>query len=43
MNVNLEYCNPFDGNKENIWMKAEHCGRYLFASDLISESNSAPP
>ena len=23
-------------------MKAEHCGRYLFASDLISESNSAP-
>lgn len=40
MNVNLEYCNPFDGKQENIWMKAEHCGRYLFAADRINKSNA---
>ena len=35
MNVDLEYCDPFDGERNNIWMKAEHCGRYLFAADRI--------
>jgi len=34
--VDLEYCNPFDGKQENIWMKVEHCGRYLFARDRIN-------
>lgn len=36
MNVNLEYCNPFDGYENNIWMKIEHCGRYLYACDRLS-------
>lgn len=35
MNIDLEYCDPFDGTQENIWMKAEHCGRYLFATDYL--------
>jgi SAM-dependent methyltransferase len=41
MNVDLEYCNPFDGKQENIWMKAEHCGRYLFAADRIDAVGAA--
>lgn len=41
MNVDLEYCDPFDGERNNIWMKAEHCGRYLFASDRIAACESA--
>lgn len=36
MSVNREYCNPFEGNKD-IWMKLEHCGRYLFACDFLRE------
>lgn len=35
MKVNLEYCDPFDGTEENIWMKIEHCGRYLYACDRL--------
>ncbi len=31
-----EFCNPFDENPENFWMKLEHCGRYLYAYDNIS-------
>lgn len=38
MNVDMEYCDPFDGTQENIWMKVEHCGRYLFAADYIREN-----
>ena len=40
MNVDLEYCNPFDGRHENIWMKLEHCGRYLFARDRIDAADA---
>ena len=34
-----EFCNPFDGNPENFWMKLEHCGRYLYAYDQIKKSD----
>lgn len=36
MNVDLEYCDPFDNEERGIWMKIEHCGRYLYACDRIS-------
>lgn len=36
MNVDLEYCDPFDNEERGIWMKIEHCGRYLYARDRIS-------
>lgn len=35
MDVNLEYCDPFDMQERGIWMKIEHCGRYLYACDRI--------
>ena len=34
-----EFCNPFDGNPENFWMKLEHCGRYLYAYDKIKKND----
>lgn len=34
-----EFCNPFDGNPENFWMKLEHCGRYLYAYDNIKKTD----
>ena len=34
-----EFCNPFDGNPENFWMKLEHCGRYLYAYDKIKKTD----
>lgn len=34
-----EFCNPFDGNPENFWMKLEHCGRYQYAYDKIKKSD----
>ncbi len=37
MNVNLEYCDPFDMADRGIWMKIEHCGRYLYACDRLAE------
>ena len=37
MNVNLEYCDPFDITERGIWMKIEHCGRYLYACDRLTE------
>lgn len=36
MNVNLEYCDPFDMSERGIWMKIEHCGRYLYACDRLT-------
>lgn len=38
MNYKIDHCEPFDNQKENIWMKCEHCGRYLFAADYLSEN-----
>ncbi len=35
MNYAIDHCEPFDGKKENIWMKSEHVGRYLFAADYF--------
>ena len=35
MNYTIDHCEPFDDKKENIWMKAEHVGRYLFAADFF--------
>ena len=26
MNVNVEYCDPFDGLEDGFWMKMEHVG-----------------
>lgn len=37
MSYNAEYCDPFDGEQADIWMKLEHCGRYLFACDYLSD------
>ncbi len=37
MNINLEYCDPFDGLKQNFWMKLEHCGRYLWAGEQLRD------
>ena len=34
-----EFCNPFDGNPENFWMKLEHCGRYLYAYDHVKKTD----
>lgn len=34
-----QFCNPFDGNPENFWMKLEHCGRYLYAYDHIKKTD----
>ena len=36
MKTNIEYCDPFDGEPENFWMKIEHCGRYLWAAERLS-------
>lgn len=36
MNYTIDHCEPFDGKAENIWMKAEHIGRYLFAADFFA-------
>lgn len=40
MNYNLDHCEPFDGKKENPWMKAEHVGRYLFAIDFFKSEGA---
>lgn len=40
MNYKIDHCEPFDGNKENIWMKCEHVGRYLFAIDFFAKLSS---
>ena len=39
MSVNTEFCDPFEGSQKDIWMKLEHCGRYLFACDFIEKHN----
>lgn len=36
MNINVEYCDPFSQEPHDIWMKLEHCGRYLFAHDFLA-------
>lgn len=36
MSVNTEYCNPFSADRQDIWMKLEHCGRYLYACDRLT-------
>ena len=33
IDFNVEYCNPFD-EKANYWMRLEHLGRYVWASDF---------
>lgn len=37
--ANNEYCNPFDEIPQNFFMKLEHCGRYLYAFDVISNTD----
>lgn len=39
MSVNTEFCDPFSGDVQDIWMKLEHCGRYLFAADFLRDHN----
>ena len=36
MSVNAEYCDPFASDKQDIWVKLEHCGRYIFAGDFLA-------
>ena len=36
MNYNVEHCKPFK-SKNNIWMKLEHVGRYIFAKDFLED------
>lgn len=33
--LNFEYCDPFCDNDISIWIKLEHCARYLFACDFL--------
>ncbi len=37
MNYKIDHCDPFDGEYNNFWMKLEHCGRYLFAVDVLKK------
>ena len=37
MNVNVEYCDPFNGLEDGFWMKVEHCGRYMWAAQWLKE------
>lgn len=37
---NVEYCDPFDNKNNNLLMKLEHCGRYLWATDCLSKVGS---
>ena len=37
--INSEYCNPFDGIPQDFFVKLEHCGRYLYAFDTISNTD----
>lgn len=41
MSVNIEYCDPFSGDRSDIWMKIEHCGRYLFAGEFLADKKCA--
>ena len=36
INVNVEYCDPFDDNN-NYYMRLEHLGRYIWAKDIIKK------
>ncbi len=36
MSINAEYCNPFANDKQDIWLKLEHCGRYVFARNFLA-------
>ncbi len=36
MGYNQEYCDPFDLEEGDIWMKLEHCGRYAFACSFLT-------
>lgn len=35
---NLEYVDPTNEADKNLWVKAEHLGRYLWAKDILKES-----
>lgn len=37
MKTVVEYCDPFNSVNNDIWMKLEHCGRYIFARDYLSD------
>lgn len=41
MNYKIDHCDPFDGEQCNYWMKLEHCGRYLFAADILAEAGAS--
>ena len=34
-----EFCDPFNNDPQYIWIKLEHCGRYLFAVDFLKDKN----
>lgn len=35
--IDKEYCLPFDNENPEFWMRIEHLGRYLYASDFIKK------
>lgn len=41
INIDLDFSkdciNPFDQNNQNLWIKIEHLGRYLFAADYLRQ------
>ena len=39
--IDKEYCLPFDSSNPEFWMKLEHLGRYIYASDFIKKRNAA--
>ena len=39
--IDKEYCLPFDNSNPEFWMKLEHLGRYIYASDFIKKRNAA--
>ncbi len=38
---NLDCIDPFDQDNDNLWVKLEHLGRYLFASDYLRQFKPA--
>gem|GEM_PF-6739781 len=37
LNFSDDCINPFDQLNQNLWVKIEHLGRYLFAADYLGQ------
>lgn len=38
--IDQEYCLPFDNTNPELWMRVEHLGRYIFATDYIRRTGA---